>query len=257
MRNLSKTNKLLSLYIFWDYTTTCLTNTVIRSLRDVALDYYSKIFEHLYGGYFSLLSDMSLDQCIATYFQIDFIDPNEEKNIGLLTYYLFKNKKVEVSLLNGFDVITEKVTEMDKNKELLLFEKQLLSNQVEKRKNFEDITIDDIDLMSGIEFENFIYDLFEKMGYSVNLTPSSGDQGIDIIAVKNGLRIGLQTKCYSSKVSNKAVQEVVAGLKYYQLTKAIVITNNYFTKSAIDLSLSNEVVLWDRSILKEKIQDFY
>ncbi|OIJ13882.1 hypothetical protein BKP35_08520 [Anaerobacillus arseniciselenatis] len=111
--------------------------------------------------------------------------------------------------------------------------------------------------MSGTEFEEFIYDLFKKMGYSVNLTPSSGDQGIDIVAVKNGLRIGIQTKCYSNSVSNKAIQEVVAGVKHYQLSKAIVITNNFFTKSAIALAQSNDVVLWDRSMLEVKINDFY
>jgi restriction system protein len=58
-------------------------------------------------------------------------------------------------------------------------------------------------------------------------------------------------------VSNKAIQEVVAGMKYYDLKKGIVVTNNYFTKSAIELGNSNDVVLWDRVILKEKISEYY
>ncbi|NNG67526.1 restriction endonuclease [Caldanaerobacter subterraneus] len=111
--------------------------------------------------------------------------------------------------------------------------------------------------MTGKEFESFIYDLFERMGYSVRLTPSSRDQGIDLIATKNGLSIGIQAKRYSTKVSNKAIQEAVAGMKYYNLSKVIVITNNYFTKSAIQLAEANEIILWDRTILTEKIRDFY
>lgn len=37
------------------------------------------------------------------------------------------------------------------------------------------------------------------------------------------------------------------------LNKAIVITNNFFTKSAIKLAEANGVVLCDRNILKEKV----
>jgi HJR/Mrr/RecB family endonuclease len=124
--------------------------------------------------------------------------------------------------------------------------------KVKQKNGYENVTIDDVDLMSGVEFEEFISYLFKKKGYTANLTPASGDQGIDLVAVKNGLRIGIQTKCYSNSVSNKAIQEVVAGVAHYKLSKAIVITNNYFTKSAIELALSNDVVLWDRGILKEK-----
>lgn len=65
--------------------------------------------------------------------------------------------------------------------------------------------------------------------------------------------LGAQTKCYSNSVGNKAIQEVIAGLGYYKLDKGIVITNNYFTNSAIDLAKSSDVILWVRNILKEKL----
>lgn len=231
-----------------------------RCLREIGIEYYSKEFEELYKGYFPFVEEMDIDDCINAYYEIDFLEKNEKTNYGFLTYYLFvKNPVLQSashhSLLEAFELIKEKVAEYEKNKELNSFERQLMHNKktIKIRNGYENISIDDIDMMSGSEFEEFICYLFKKMGYSVNLTPSTGDQGIDLIAVKNGLRIGIQTKCYSNSVSNKAIQEVVAGVKHYNLSKAIVITNNYFTKSAIELALSNEVVLWDRSILKEKI----
>ncbi|MGG3920247.1 restriction endonuclease [Parageobacillus thermoglucosidasius] len=233
-----------------------------RCLRNIAIEYYAKEFEDSYKGYFPSLKEMSLDDCINAYYQIDFLEKNDTRNIGLLTYYLFSNNSAlqiasNYSLMEAYELLKEKVSEYEDNLELIMFERQLMNhNKPTKRRNgFENVTIDDIDLMSGKEFEEFIYELFKKMGYTVNLTPESGDQGIDIIAVKNGLRIGIQTKCYSNSVSNKAIQEVVAGIKYYGLEKAIVVTNNYFTKSAIELALANEVVLWDRNILKEKLND--
>ncbi|WP_307210641.1 restriction endonuclease [Paenibacillus harenae] len=92
------------------------------------------------------------------------------------------------------------------------------------------------------------------MGFSTTVTKGSGDQGIDVIAEKNGLKYGIQAKCYTSSISNKAIQEVAAGIVHYRLDKGIVITNNYFTNSAMELANTNDIVLWDRNILKEKIQ---
>lgn len=130
------------------------------------------------------------------------------------------------------------------NKEDLLYNDYTSENQV---------TIDDIDLMSGTEFEKYIKQLLESMGYKCQLTKTTGDQGIDIIAEKDKTKIAIQTKCYSAKVGNHAIMEAVAGMKHYTATKCMVITNNYFTKSAIELAKSNNVVLWNRDTLVEKI----
>ncbi|MED3575900.1 restriction endonuclease [Cytobacillus praedii] len=46
--------------------------------------------------------------------------------------------------------------------------------------------------MNGYEFELFTADLFRKMGYTVKLTKQTGDQGIDVIAVKNRTSLGVQ-----------------------------------------------------------------
>lgn len=230
-----------------------------RCLKFISPNYYAKTFEDSYKGYFKSVEDMSIDECINAYYDIDFLEKTDEGNIGFLTYYLFtKNlflqKVSNHSILEAFELVKSKVANYENNKELNLFERQLMSNKTTRIKmEFENVSIDDVDMMSGVEFEEFISYLFKRMGHTVNSTPASGDQGIDVVAVKNGLRIGIQTKRYASSVSNKAIQEVVAGIKYYGLEKAIVITNNYFTKSAVELGLSNDVILWDRNILKEKI----
>ncbi|MBN1078312.1 restriction endonuclease [Clostridium botulinum] len=111
--------------------------------------------------------------------------------------------------------------------------------------------------MTGSEFEIFTGELFKKMEYKTMVTKATGDQGIDVIAEKNGVRYGIQAKCYSNTVSNSAIQEVVAGIAFYKCDKAIVITNNYFTNAAIGLAKANGVVLWDRTMLKQKICDLF
>ena len=130
-------------------------------------------------------------------------------------------------------------------------------NKLKTTSNKKKYTIDDVDLMNGQEFEKFIAELFAKMGFETKVTKASGDQGIDVIAAKNGDTIGIQAKCYSNTVGNSAIQEVVAGKNYYRLDKAMVITNNFFSDSARQLATANSIVLWDRNILREKIEKIY
>ncbi|BAZ15869.1 hypothetical protein NIES4071_77420 [Calothrix sp. NIES-4071] len=110
-----------------------------------------------------------------------------------------------------------------------------------------------IDKMLGQEFESFLQCLLEKLGYIVFQTATSGDFGADLIAYKDGFKIIIQAKRYSSAVGIKAVQEALGAVNHYNANKAIVITNNSFTKKACELAASNNVELWDRSILFELI----
>lgn len=139
------------------------------------------------------------------------------------------------------------------------FKKQKKKRYIERlskgTSNKKKTTISDIDIMSGFEFEKFISRLFQKMGYKSYATKETNDQGVDVIAEKGDVRIAIQTKCYNGVVGNSAIQEIVAGMKYYDANKAMVITNSTFTKSAIELAKKNNVQLWDRKTLIEKIEE--
>lgn len=110
-----------------------------------------------------------------------------------------------------------------------------------------------VDRMNGDEFENFVKEIYEILGYTVTKTKRTGDQGIDLIVKKLFKKTGIQLKRYSSAVGNSAVQEAVAGKKYYKLDKVCVLTNQTFTKSAVALAKSNGVTLLDRNDLKNLI----
>ena len=114
--------------------------------------------------------------------------------------------------------------------------------------------IDQIDVMSGDEFEKFVTDFFEKRGFTTKQTPSSGDYGVDVIAENDFIKIGIQVKRYNGKVPNSAVQEAVTAMRHYSLDKAMVITNSYFQPSAIQLAKDNHVILWNRDKLIEEIK---
>lgn len=114
----------------------------------------------------------------------------------------------------------------------------------------------DYDSMEGHQFEFFCGELLKKNGYTnVEVTRGSGDQGIDILAVKEGVKYGIQCKCYSSDIGNKAVQEVFSGKSFYGCHVAAVLTNRYFTRSAKDLAANTGVLLWDRDVLNSLIEN--
>ena len=109
--------------------------------------------------------------------------------------------------------------------------------------------------MDGEAFEQFCARLLIKNGYEdVSLTKGSGDQGIDIIAYRDGIKCGIQCKCYSSDIGNGAVQEVFAGKTFYKCNVGIVLTNQHFSPSAIQLAEANGVVLWGRETLIKLIK---
>lgn len=65
--------------------------------------------------------------------------------------------------------------------------------------------IADVDRMDGLEFEAYLQQLFKTLGYTVTLTPPSGDYGADLILKKQGKTISVQAKRYKSNVGIKAV----------------------------------------------------
>lgn len=119
-----------------------------------------------------------------------------------------------------------------------------------------DFNSEHFDSLEGHDFEYFCANLLSKNGFNnVEVTQGSGDQGIDIIAYKDDIKYGIQCKCYSSDIGNKAVQEAFAGKTFYNCHLACVLTNRYFTSSAKELAEKNGVLLWDRDKLLDLIKD--
>ncbi len=103
----------------------------------------------------------------------------------------------------------------------------------------------------GIKFENHCMELLKSQGWEVKGTPNSGDQGVDLIASIDELRICIQCKNHKKAIGNKAVQEISAGKLYWKGTHAIIVSKSGFTKSAHKLAKANKVKLINESELME------
>lgn len=99
------------------------------------------------------------------------------------------------------------------------------------------------DVSSGLEFEVWCAEQLKAQGWQTRLTKASGDQGVDVIAQREDVSVAIQCKKYSKPVSNKAVQEILAGKTFVSATEAAVIATGGFTKGAIEIAKSAAVDL--------------
>ncbi len=112
------------------------------------------------------------------------------------------------------------------------------------------------DDMEGKDFEDYCADLLDAKGFeNVETTPDSHDYGVDLIADKDGISYAIQCKCYSSPVGIKAVQEAYAGKDYYGSMVAVVMSNQRFTKSAVEFAAKLNVILWDGNYVMKLIHE--
>ena len=112
------------------------------------------------------------------------------------------------------------------------------------------------DEMEGLEFEYFCAELLEKRGFiDVEVTRASGDYGVDILAEKEGITFAIQCKCHHSPIGIKAIQEAYAGRDYYDRMVGVVMTNQYFTSSAVKAAKKLKILMWDRGYLDSMMEE--
>lgn len=120
--------------------------------------------------------------------------------------------------------------------------------------------------MSPTEFEEFIAELFQRMGYRSEAVGRSHDGGIDVVIEKNGIKNYIQCKKFiTSTVSVGAVRDFYGALADHLTNgKGYFITTNKFTLEAerfaedkpIELVDGFKLVHYVRLVEKENNQTF-
>lgn len=112
--------------------------------------------------------------------------------------------------------------------------------RVARRYAFPD---DDGSPEDGIAYERFCARLLQESGWRARPTQASGDQGCDVIAERDGLRLVVQCKRYGRPVGNAAVQEIAAAALHWSADWAAVVSNAGFTPAARKLAGTTGVLL--------------
>lgn len=125
------------------------------------------------------------------------------------------------------------------------FENEMLDPKVQfafekQRESFADRFDPDI---APTDYEHLCAERLRQLGWDAKVTKAGGDQGADVIASKDGNVMVVQCKRYSKPVGNKAIQEIVGALRFYDAQYALVIASNGYTKAARALADVNDVML--------------
>ena len=100
--------------------------------------------------------------------------------------------------------------------------------------------------MHPSEFEEYIADLFGRLGYKTQATGGSHDEGIDVIAEKDGVKHYIQCKKYFSKhqVGSPEVREFWGAVAHHLGNgEGWFITTNKFTPEAEKFAEDKPIVL--------------
>ncbi len=121
------------------------------------------------------------------------------------------------------------------------------------------ITATQLSRIVGIPFERLCRALWKCKGYNCLLTSTTGDGGVDIVAIKGSQ--GLLIQCKASGAARgqgwNAINEIVAGTAAYEKQfpgvsfSKVAVTNQFFNDNSIRQARLNEVSLIDRSILTD------
>jgi hypothetical protein len=186
---------------------------------------------------------VTLEEAIATF--LNHYDPDDDEAKEMLFSLVYRR-----GLFTGdMDHLGIEISAVNRR-----LEKERFKQQLEHESS---VALSDIEAQSGYEFESFLKDLFSRMGYKVEQTKLSGDQGADLIVVKSGETAIIQAKRFAAPVGNKAVQEIVAAVSLYRADKGMVITNNRFTPAAYELAQANGIDLVDGQGLMKLVQNYW
>ena len=103
--------------------------------------------------------------------------------------------------------------------------------------------------LSGVAFERELAMLFRRLGYTVSSTPLSGDQGVDLILMKDGITTIVQCKGYKDPAGPAVARELLGSLAHTRANNAILACTGGFTQGVFDFVRGKPITLISASDL--------
>jgi len=92
--------------------------------------------------------------------------------------------------------------------------------------------LDEIKLLDPIAFEYFVGAIFERMGYIIQTTATTGDEGVDLILHKDTRLAVVQCKRYEGSVGQPVVRDLYGAMLHNRADEAYLVTTGTITLPA-------------------------
>jgi len=130
-----------------------------------------------------------------------------------------------------------------------LLQEKLIDDWFTKQGHQRDLTA-----LPPREFELLISKLYANLGYQTELTPLSGDDGIDVKAMKDGKLTIIQAKQSKHPVGSPVIQTLYGSMAHVLADKAICVSTSGFTTEAARFAGSKNIELLDSQDLLKMIR---
>lgn len=125
----------------------------------------------------------------------------------------------------------------------------------QRRQRLLGLEMDDVDQMTGAEFEAYVAEILRAQGWKIQNIQHSSDFGGDLIGTYQDQDRAIQCKRIQGTAGVEAVQDALSARAYYETEKAMVITTSpRFSQPARKLAQKTDVELVGRSKLS-KLRD--
>jgi len=106
------------------------------------------------------------------------------------------------------------------------------------------------------EFEHYIANLYQFLGYKTKVTPAVNDKGKDIEMWKGSVKHVVEVKLYSpwNKIGREKIQKLHSAMIDSKADKAIFVTTSGFTENSIEYAHKHGIELVDGSKLCSMIK---
>jgi hypothetical protein len=119
-------------------------------------------------------------------------------------------------------------------------------------------TIEEIDELTGKEFEKFLAEYFKLKKYDTSLTDDNGDRGIDVLVKKDNKLIGIQAKRWktSTPINEDAINKILAGKNYHHPDEIwLITTTTDITRQARNTAENNNILIRTRNLVIDILKD--
>jgi len=109
--------------------------------------------------------------------------------------------------------------------------------------------VEKVNIMTGIEFEEFVAKCFRTQGYVADITAAFGDHGIDLLLKKSSETIACQCKRRTAPVGESVIRDFLGAMTHAGAVIGYIVTSSTFTSRAYSFAQKKPIKLIDLDAL--------
>lgn len=229
------------MYVLNDFGVKCNKCNFVTWVEAAGLEYDTFSYERPMGEEieYNFYGEISCEECRS---RIEFSIRGYEYPVGAFNY--------SDSECHGGEFVNEPVVEIEYEFDDYYYDKAY--EEYEKAEAELDYYRNRIKNMSHRDFEYFVADIFENLGFSVKITQATRDGGRDIIATKaDPIPYTLIVECKhwgeNHKVDVSVVRSLYGVQMATQVNQSVIVTSSRFTRDAHRFAEDRKTLmtLWD------------